>query len=322
MRRLLPLTLAGLLLVALAAPAAGRGLRPDRYVIPGEQVFPEGIAAGRGGDFFVSSVTTGTIYRGNVREPELEVFLPGGEDGRTSAAGLAVDRRARLWIAGGDTGLVWVYDTRTGELLARYDNGLGATPGATFINDVDTSRDAAYITDSSNPQLYTVAFGRRDLGELEVLVDYAGTALDVPGEFNANGVEVSRDGDTLVVVQSVTGVLYRVDTATGEFAPIDLGGATVPGGDGLLLEGDDLYVVQNFAELLTLVELDDDLTTGEIVASETDPDYRIPTTVDRVGGRLLLPNSQFDVLFGPPGTTPTLPFDVVAVDARRGLTPR
>lgn len=318
MRRPLPVILAGLLLVALVAtPAAGagRGARPDSYVIPGEQVFPEGIAAGRRGEFYVSSVTTGTIYRGDASDPALEVFLPGGQDGRTIAVGLAVDRRGRLWVAGGDTGRVWVYDTRDGELVAEYDNGLGATPGATFVNDIDTSRDAAYISDSNNPQLYTVDFDRRGLGELEVLVDFTGTALEyVPGEFNVNGVEVSRDGDTLVVVQSVSGGLFRVDTGTGEVAAIDLGGATLPGGDGLLLEGDDLYVVQNFLQTLNLVELDDDLATGEVAASETNPRYRFPTTVDRVGGRLLLPNSQLDLLFGPPGSTPTLPFEVLAVD--------
>lgn len=174
-------------------------------------------------------MTTGTIDRGDADDPALEVFLPGGPDGRTTAVGLAVDRRGRLWVAGGDTGLVWVYDTRTGALLARYDNGLGATPGATFLNDIDTSRDAAYISDSNNPQLYTVDFDRRGLGELEVLVDFTGTALTyIPGDFNVNGVEVSRDGETVVVVQSSTGGLFRIDTDSAEVAAIDLGGAGVP----------------------------------------------------------------------------------------------
>lgn len=73
-------------------------------------------------------------------------------------------------------------------------------------------------------------------------------------------------------------------------------------------------MVQNFLGLLTLVELDDDLSTGEVVASVANPDFRFPTTIDRVGGRLLVVNSQLDLLFGPPGANPSLPFDVLAVD--------
>lgn len=119
-----------------------------------------------------------------------------------------------------------------------------------------------------------------------------------------------------MVVQSSTGGLFRIDTDSAEVAAIDLGGAGVPAGDGLLLEGDDLYVVQNFLGLLTLVELDDDLSTGEVVASVANPDFRFPTTIDRVGGRLLVVNSQLDLLFGPPGANPSLPFDVLAVDDR------
>ena len=39
----------------------------ERYMLPGEEVFPEGVAyQSDTGDFYVSSTTDGTIFRGNV----------------------------------------------------------------------------------------------------------------------------------------------------------------------------------------------------------------------------------------------------------------
>jgi hypothetical protein len=39
----------------------------ERYVLPGEQVFPEGVAyQSDTGDFYVGSTTDGTVFRGNV----------------------------------------------------------------------------------------------------------------------------------------------------------------------------------------------------------------------------------------------------------------
>jgi hypothetical protein len=60
-----------------------------------------------------------------------------------------------------------------------------------------------------------------------------------------NGIEASPDGRTLLVVNSTTGILYRVDAATGVATAVQLGGATLTAGDGLLLVGRTLYVVRN-----------------------------------------------------------------------------
>src|SRR5205823_14881235 len=95
---LLPLLWIG---VTTAAPSS----RLDSYVIPGDNVFPEGIAyQPTTGNFFVSSTTDGTIFRGNVRDSQAEPFLPGGDDGRTSATGMKVDDHGRLFISGAATG--------------------------------------------------------------------------------------------------------------------------------------------------------------------------------------------------------------------------
>ena len=74
----------------------------DRYVLPGEEVYPEGVAYDpQTGNFFVGSDMDGTVFRGNVGDDgEAEVFLVPGSDGREDATGMEVDERDQLFIAG------------------------------------------------------------------------------------------------------------------------------------------------------------------------------------------------------------------------------
>src|SRR5438132_13147561 len=93
--------------LALGAAASPR---PSRYFLPGDMVFPEGIAYQQGtGDFYVSSNQDGTIFRGNIGDEMTQVFLPAGSDGRTTATGLKVDDEGRLFIAGASSGKIFVY---------------------------------------------------------------------------------------------------------------------------------------------------------------------------------------------------------------------
>ncbi|MGW2521719.1 hypothetical protein ACWC09_32840 [Streptomyces sp. NPDC001617] len=72
---------------------------PTSYTIPGDKTYPEGIARQHGTPYFyVGSTTDGTLYRGDVRQSATKVFLPGGEDGRTSVAGMKTDRAGRLIV--------------------------------------------------------------------------------------------------------------------------------------------------------------------------------------------------------------------------------
>ncbi|MEJ7652540.1 MAG: SMP-30/gluconolactonase/LRE family protein [Chloroflexia bacterium] len=141
------LLLGALLLLAVAAAPGGVRAQSDddvkTYTIPGDQVFPEGIAYDHDtGDFFVSSTTNGTIYRGNVDDSELKVFLKPGEDGRTTAIGLELDAKGRLWVAGGPTGKAWVYDAASGELFATISTGETGMENV-FLNDIAVAPDGA-----------------------------------------------------------------------------------------------------------------------------------------------------------------------------------
>lgn len=283
----------------------------ERYILPGDTVFPEGIAyQPTTGDFFVSSTTDGTIFRGNVQSESAMVFLPGGTDGRTTAIGLKVDDyQDRLFVAGGNTGQIFVYDTDSGQLLGKFNN----QKTSTFINDAAISRNGdAYFTDSSDPILYKVSTNEADELEFSAWLDLTGTAIVYQSGFNLNGIAATNNGKYLIVVQTNTGKLFRIDIASKQVTEIDLGGATLTNGDGILLSRRrTLYVVRNQNELIVKVQLSEDFSRGSVISSTTDPSFAYPTTIAQARKRLLVVNSQFDKRGA--GLTPELPFTVSSI---------
>ena len=141
------------------------------------------------------------------------------------SVGLHLDEHGRLWVAGGPTQQVRVYDVATGELLETYP-----FPTAGFINDLDISRNAVYATDSVNQQLLVIPL----LEDGGLPDPSAATTMALTGElsysagFNANGI--AARGGWLVLVQSNEGLLFKVNPRTGETTQIDTGGYSVANG--------------------------------------------------------------------------------------------
>ena len=117
--------------------------------------------------------------------------------------------------------------------------------------------------------------------------------------FNLNGIDATPNGKTLVTVQSATGKLFAIDPATGATAEIGLGGATLENGDGILLQGKTLYVVQNQDNRIALVRLAPDLSSGRVTGTIGDPELDVPTTIARQGSRLYAVNARFGTPAGP-----------------------
>jgi sugar lactone lactonase YvrE len=287
----------------------GGGPLPDRYVLPGSSVFPEGIAYDeRTGLVFVSSTTDGTIFRGRSSDETLTPFLAGRTDGRTTAIGLEVDNEGHLFVAGGGTGLVFVYDELTGALLARLSGGSSPT----FINDIAVDKDGVgYATDSQSPVIYRIVPNGAGGYTLERWLSLTGTPIVYTTGFNLNGIVVSENDRYLFTVQSNTGKIYRIDIATKAIVQVDVGGALFPNADGLWLQGNSLYVLQNQQETINEVRLQGNHARGTLVSRTTDPSFMYPTSLVGARGRLLVVNSQFDRR--GPGLTPVLPFTVSVV---------
>lgn len=271
--------------VAAAAPSY-----PSTIALP-HAFQPEGIAI-RANTFYVGSIPTGAIYRGNLRTGSGSVFIP-GRSGR-AAIGVEVDNRSRLFVAGGPTGRAFVYNTSTGADIAAYD----LAPG--FINDVVVTRNGAYFTNSNRAELYRVPIGNGgQLGSTVQTIPLTG-AFQLQAGFNANGIDATSNGRLLVIVQSNTGKLFRVNPSTGATTEIALGGESVPNGDGLLLDGKTLYVVQNQLNRIAVIRVDAALTTGRVVTRIADGRFAVPTTIDDHGRRLYAVNARFG---SPPATT-------------------
>jgi sugar lactone lactonase YvrE len=295
----LPMLVLGAFAALLVAATAAAKPFPEVIALP-DGFRPEGIAL-VGTTFYVGSIPTGDIYRGDVRTGEGDVFVD-APDGR-AAIGLEVDALGRLFVAGGGTGDAYVYDADTGDELGVYD--LAGDAPSTFVNDLVVTRDAVWLTDSRRDVLYELP-----LGPGGTLPDPSGVEeLQLGGDFelatgnNLNGIEATPDGRWLIAVQSNLGRLYRIDPATGDAVMIELDGlaSSVVNGDGLLLDGRTLYVVQNRDNKIAVVELAPDLASGTIVryiteesvGSEEEDLLDVPTTLAELGNRLYAVNARF-----------------------------
>ena len=316
----LALIVAALTATALVVPAepAHAQARPVTYKLQGDPGGPlgskfEGIGIDRAErTFYVSEITGGEIHRGHVRTKRTKVWLPEGADGRVTARGITVDRRGRVYIAGGPNSTqsggpdLWVYSPG-GKLLAALRVGVSKP----FLNDVAIGPDgAAYFTNSNAPQIFRVA---RTDGRWQVSTWADATGLiPTPDGFNLGGIVVSPDRRALVVAQGTTGQLWRFDLRTRAVSAVDTGSAVLTNADGLVLRGRTLLVVRNFSRILTTLKLDSSGRTARLVAeTATDPD-RVFTTAKIARNRLLLVDSKFDetVRAAPP-------YEVVALPLRR-----
>ena len=266
------------------APAAVAGGSHNRLPLP-DGFQPEGIAIGRGQVAYLGSRADGDIYRLNLRTGRGKTITQGPG---TGSLGMKVDRRGRLFVAGGAGGDARVVSTRTGRVLATYQFATAPT----FVNDVVLTRRAAWFTDSQRAVLYRVPLGRRLGTQAQVTtVPLTGAWAQVSG-FNANGIARTPNRRALLVVQSATGYLFRV-TYDGRATRVDLGSTLLTNGDGLLVRGRTLYAVQNRLDQVAEVRLDRRGTAGRLVDVLTSPTFDVPTTVARRGGSLYLPNARF-----------------------------
>ena len=280
----------------------------------------EGIELGKGHEFFVGansfsslfgpfpvSELAGAIYKGDLRTGVGGfLVLPTGK----SASGLSYDPRTDyLYAATGFGNLVsgntdqgvTVYDASSGEVITEITFGDGIA-----INDCLVTRTGVYCTDSFNPDLYKVVLeksGRLPSTPMVEVIPMPGFEM-VPG-FNANGLVGDFDGRQLVIVNITSGVLYRVDTASGEASPLQIEGAEqlFPDGDGLYLDGRTLYILQNFSFKIAVVQLSGDLSGGEFIRNipgEGEPNpLNIATTIIGFGNSLYAINTNmFDWFLG------------------------
>lgn len=280
--------------LALVSQPAAAMIVEGAIVLPGA-TGAEGVAAAGGTRFYAGDLTTGDVYLGDIRTGTATraVHAPPGR----FATGMKADLAEHLlFVAGGPTGDGYVYDTRSGAAVASYH--FAAPP--TFINDVALAPGGAWFTDSSRAALYFVPVVDGVPGTSSTLV-LSGPAAQVGGQFNNNGIQATADGRFLLVAHTAEAAVNLVDPVTGSSRPVS--GVSVSNVDGILLSGRTLWAVQNFDNTITEWQLSGDLSSGQLRESRTSPLFEVPTTVARLGDRLVAVNAKFDTGFPPTAAT-------------------
>ena len=291
----------------VALRSADVRLFPDAISLP-DGFAPEGIAFGSGTTFYVASIATGAVYRGDARTGEGSVVVP-GLPGR-SACGLRYDAgRNRLFVAGSRTGQAYVYDASTGATVAVYQLA-DPTAGPTGINDVVMMHDAVYFTDDSRPVIYRLPLGPNGAlppASAVQTIPLTGDFQSIPDGINGNGIVATPDERHLIVGNTFGGALYLVDVLTGRATTIEVDG-DVQFSDGLLLVGHTLYMVQGFFNRIAAINLSADFTSGTVEGTLTNPALAFPSAIALFGSSFYAVNARFDV---PPG--PSVEYQVVRV---------
>jgi Cu-Zn family superoxide dismutase len=303
--------------VATLLGAAQAAMAQDRLTVlplPEAAAYPEGVAVDpTTGVLYANSANTGVIVRIDpatgatsilgdpLNMAEARPAMP-----KSVALGLKSDGAGRIWVAGARDGSMHVVDIATGRRLARF-----TTPeGPWLINDVVLTPDAAYFTDSLRPVMWRVSRDAVADAALEPWLSFEGTALDFGEAPNLNGIAATPDGRFLIVVHAKTGRLFRIATGTREIAAIGTGGAELSSGDGLVLDGQRLFVVRQSAGEVVALNLSADLLTATETKRIKPDELAWPATAAISGNRLIVANSQLN---RRASGDPVLPFSLVSI---------
>jgi Cu-Zn family superoxide dismutase len=306
-----------LLLLLTLAPLGAPQSPITQYPLPADVTYPEGVADDAKANALCNgSAATGTVVRMDLASRKVDVVAPAGAalpgEPFPALLGMKVDAAGRLWLAGGRTGAMAVVDSRKGTVLKKFAVPSAATPS--LINDVTIVGSSAYFTDSLTPMLWRVAVKGDQIGELEPWLTLAAPLEYTSPGANLNGITATPDGKHLIVVQMNKGLLFRIGVDDKRITPIDVGGESLTAADGLVLDGQTLYVVRQGEQEIVTVALEADLSRGRVVSRFKDPALMWPATAVKVGDQLLVVNTQFNKR-----TTkdPQAPFSIIGVPLAR-----
>lgn len=266
------------------------------------ELYPEGIAySHKAKSFYVSSLHYGKIGKVDWTG-KYSTFIDDKES--ISAIGIAADeKRSLLYVAISDPGVsvkttaamkiakIGAYDLTTGKRKFITDLAiLNTTGGGNFANDMAFDNAGnIYLNNSASPIIYKID----QTGKAEVFV----TSDDWKKEgFNLNGIVCNQKENYLLVCQSNTGEIYKVDIKTKKISKTTT--SPILGADGLIFHKNELIVISNSSRKIIKLISNDNWTSAKNVG-EVNSEMTFPTTGTRVNGKYYVLNAKLNEIFTP-----------------------
>jgi len=200
---------------------------PATLALPSDW-YPESLATGPDGSFYVGSWRQGAVARIKPQGGPPEILVKPGSNGLANGQGVLVDaQRQLLWVCSGNLGHTTVpstpsalksYDLASGEPRASYP-----MPDKGYCNDlVQDSNGTLYVTDSFHPRVLRLLPGE---AALSVWKEDPALAAGNDGFF-LNGIAL--DGDRQLYVSAVSAepwlqrIEVRPDGSAGAVTRIDM----------------------------------------------------------------------------------------------------
>jgi sugar lactone lactonase YvrE len=309
-----------ILSIALSAslPMAALAQAPlQKLQLPATVSFPEGTTFDPGSNsLYAGNAENGALVRVDATTGVSTLVTPAGQIVPAGGAfpamlGMKLDPKGRLWLAGGNTGLQTVVNPADGKIIKQVKV---PTAPKSLLNDLVIIGNAAYTTDTFVPILWRQTMNGDAIGEIEPWLDLKNTPITFADGPNLNGIAATPDGKAIIVIQMNKGLLFRIDIATKRVTSIDVGGADLTGSDGLVITGQTLYVVRQWAGEIVTVALDPTFDHGTVISYFKDPGLAYPATATIVGSDLVLVNTQFNTR---DDHTTVRPFTLVKVPLSR-----
>lgn len=291
----------------------------EQYVLASQSSLPEGVAYdAKSQTFFATAMRGGQITRVSPLGQE-HVFYSHADAG-VSLVGADVDEaRRRLWVCVVDlrgeypASKVVALDIEEPAVVRSVDLGPGS-----YCNDLVADADGSvYASDSALPNIYRVDPGAQTF---EVFATDPRFAPAVPGQLGLNGLDLSPDGTSLLVVKTARPELFRVDLEDPrDIVAVSLSGDAFsvpgdprfPGPDGAEFVGDALYVA--FDGGVQQIEFTGQGYLNGRVRTETALPTGLSSLTATDDGRLYAIDSEvYRVLYT--SRPPELPFRIVHVD--------
>ncbi len=289
------------------------------YPLQSQTSLPEGVAYDNiTHTFFATAINGGKITR--ITPLGQEIVFHTDTNPNMSFGGAHVDEdRRRLWVCAVDvktnpfpTSQVWGFNIET-----KQRTHVIALPPVSFCNDLVTD-DAGkvYVTDSANPNIYRV---NPKSQSFSVFLTSPTFNPVQPGAPALNGVDLSPDGNRLLVVTSFPAGVYSIPVANPQaFVAVQTSGDAFampgdprfPGPDGAEFVDDRLFVAYD-GGVQQLSFADPDFTQAFVATTTAVPTGLTSLTVAE--GQLYAIDSEvFRVLYT--NQPPELPFSIVHVE--------